>query len=506
MQIIKKDVLILGSGLAGLYTAIHIDASLDVLVVTKTDLEKTNSVYAQGGIAACWNKDDSFSSHISDTLKAGNYVNKEQSVELLVENAPKEIKQLITLGVDFDKNDTGKLRTTLEGGHSKHRVLHADGDATGRVVMETVLDTASKKENIEFMENSMAIQLIKEHNEVKGAYLLQHETVYCVIAKSVVLATGGLSGIYHATTNELSSTGDGLALAFNIGAKLKDMCYVQFHPTALYEPTSGKRFLISEAVRGEGAILLNSEKERFMKKYHPQIELAPRDIVSQCITHEMKKTNSDFVYLDSTHKSKDFLKKRFPTIYKTLESKGIYMEKDYIKVAPVAHYSIGGVVTDLQGRTTIRHLYACGEVASTQVHGANRLASNSLLECLVFGHQIASHINEHIKTVKMPSFNIKDHQLKKKASTYSDAEIDIKIKKMTEDIRNIMMQDAGIIRDNINLNKGYKQIMHILKELESFTAQNHSYYTIKHMAQTALLLLEDALNKKNSIGCHYRIN
>lgn len=509
MKIIHKDVLIIGAGLAGLYVALNLDENLDVLVLSKSTMTQSNSLLAQGGIAACLNDNDSFSSHIQDTLKAGSNINVVDAVQTLVTNAPQAIENLIDYGVDFDKDASGNLLSTLEGGHSKKRVLHANGDATGKIIMDALLNHVKNQKNLSFLENTMAIELIKYNNQIIGAVIIKDHEMMLIHAKSIIIASGGIGALFEKTTNESFATGDGIALANKVNAKLNNLCFIQFHPTAYHSNNEDRTFLISEAVRGEGAYLLNNKQERFMPNYHEDAELAPRDVVSQSIISEMKSTDSDYVYLDIRHKEEDFLKNRFPTIFNYLKADGINMSKDLIKVSPVAHYFVGGISTDLYGQTNINYLYACGEVASTGVHGANRLASNSLLECIVFGKRIASHINENIQNNY--NFNEEISVIFEQYANYYknkkiifETKLDLKMLKVK--IKRIMSQSVGIIRNKEGLLNAKNEIAAIYNYLNTIYLKDINFYETKNMALVANLIIDNALLLNKSIGCHYREN
>lgn len=517
MRTIHKDVLIIGSGLSGIYTSLHLEESLSIAIVTKDRLVCSNSALAQGGIASCLNQEDSFSEHISDTLVAGSNRNQLDAVSLLVKEAPSEIHQLIELGVEFDKDENGMILTTLEGGHSHRRILHANGDATGQVIMDTVIGQVLCKKNIEILEKTMAIEILRDaEGLITGVILINEEEFLFVRTTKVVIATGGVGALYKHTTNQEFSTGDGIGLAHYIGCKLVDLCFIQFHPTAFYGEASDKRFLITEALRGEGAKLRNKAGERFMHRYDERLELAPRDVVARGIYEEMEREQSDHVWLDITQHDRYFLEKRFPTIYKFLSEHGISMEDHYIPVAPVAHYFVGGIMADLNGETTVPGVYACGEVSSTGVHGANRLASNSLLECVVFGRRVANHINKELKNVTSKrgfvDFDQMNDVLRSKLSYYEqkqslvcEADERIQCLKQTykKEIQTIMSKYVGIIRSDQSLEMGLREIDEIQKRLSDDPFVCTMYYEIQNMCIVAKEIIDDALNK-SSIGCHYK--
>ncbi len=495
------DVIILGGGLAGIYTALNIDSALSIGMFIKDKLEKGSSNLAQGGIAAEVNfNPDKIEEHYQDTLRAGAYLNHPEATRILVQEAGENIKNLIQLGVQFDRDNQGDLVKTLEGGHRSRRILHAGGDATGAKVMEDLRAALFKRKNIHVFENEMAFQIIKDNHKAIGVMVIDQENhPVCVYSNKIVIATGGLGGIYKNSTNEKFACGDGIALAYRAGVEIKDMEFVQFHPTGLYEEEKqGQRFLISEAVRGEGAILKNIEGERFMAKYDKErMELAPRDVVSQSIYREMFDTWSDHVYLDITHKSKDFLMKRFPTIYAKCLSIGVDMSKDLIPVAPIEHFLCGGIHTDVLGHTSLENLYAVGECADTGVHGANRLASNSLLECIVFGKRIAEDINH------------KKEELKNRKILPVDVSFDFKkynFKSIRVEIREIMDKYVSIVRTPEGLEIARNIIEKHYHNLMKLEVMSRYYYETLNMATCALLIINAAIARKESIGSHYRIN
>ncbi|HUU14110.1 MAG TPA: L-aspartate oxidase, partial [Terriglobia bacterium] len=385
----KPDFVVLGGGIAGMRAAIELAAHGRVLVLSKGELYESSTEYAQGGIAVALGEDDEVSLHRDDTLRAGDGLCNEEAVRILVEEGPKLINELIDWGMKFDRNGT-KLAFTREGAHSRSRVLHAHGDSTGREILRALMAKAKTLSGIRVQPFAFALDLLVEDGRVVGVRYLEEKTgaLREVRGKSVLLATGGLGQVYKETTNPAVACGDGVAIAFRAGAMASDMEFVQFHPTALFVK-GAPRFLLSEALRGEGAQLRNLDLQRFMPHYHEGAELAPRDIVSRAIVTEMHKCESEFVYLDMTALDAEHVKKRFPKIYATCMEYNIDITTDLVPVRPAAHYAMGGVATDLNGATTLRGLYAAGEVAATGVHGANRLASNSLLEGLVYGTRAA---------------------------------------------------------------------------------------------------------------------
>jgi len=384
--VIKSDFLVIGCGLAGLRAAVELGSAGQVMVLAKDRLSESASEYAQGGVAVALSDEDEVGLHGDDTLRAGDELCNKQAVEILVSEGPRYIQQLIQWGTQFDREGS-KLAFTREGAHSRSRVLHAHGDSTGREITRALFARAAAVgEHIAFRSFASTVDLIVDGNRVCGAvvYDEQEQALKSILAGGVLLATGGLGHVYAESTNPEVATGDGAAIAYRAGAQLSDMEFVQFHPTALYLK-GAPRFLLSEALRGEGAVLRNADMARFMSRYHPQAELAPRDVVSRAIVSEMQRTGAEFVFLDLTHLDAEFLQKRFPRIYNTCLQYNIDLATEMVPVRPAAHYAMGGVATDLEGRTSLAGLYGAGEVACTGVHGANRLASNSLLEGLVFG-------------------------------------------------------------------------------------------------------------------------
>ena len=392
------DVMILGCGAAGLYGALNLDPHLRVLMLCKREMTLSNSALAQGGIAAVFNpNNDNEELHIHDTLVAGGFQNNPRSLEILVHEGPDDVRNLISLGCDFDRDGQGRMHLTLEGGHSRPRILHHK-DSTGREIVDKLLDEVKKRPNITLLDEALVCDLQQTKGGFSADVLRQGEhTTYS--ARFCILATGGIGRVYEYTTNSAIATGDGITFAYRMGARIKNLHLVQFHPTAFADKTTRECFLISEAVRGEGAYLLNCDGERFMSRYDERMELAPRDVVSSAIISEQKRTGSDRFYLDITHKDPDFVRTRFPMIYRNLMNAGFDMTKDWIPIYPCQHYLMGGIDVSTDSRTTIDGLYACGECSHTGVHGNNRLASNSLLEAVVFSHRAAADINRRMSAL-----------------------------------------------------------------------------------------------------------
>lgn len=520
---IETDVLIIGSGIAGLRFAIEVSEFAEVFIVTKKDKAESNTNYAQGGIASVFSPDDNFDLHIKDTLAAGDGLCNREAVELIVKEGPEEIKNLIQIGAQFSTTLNGKLDLAKEGGHSKHRIVHAK-DLTGYEIEKALLKRISEIKNIHLLENHFAIDLITEHHIGRknykddkihcwGAYVFDVERgeVHTFISKVTLLATGGLGQAYLHTTNPPIATGDGFAMAYRAGAIMGNMEFIQFHPTALYEPNFENRstkpaFLISEAVRGFGAKLRLKNGEEFMYKYDQRGELAPRDIVARAIDTELKKSGDNFVYLDLTFKNPEEIKEKFPNIYRKCLEKNIDITKDYIPVIPAAHYSCGGVVTDLNGRTSIENLFATGEVAMTGVHGANRLASNSLLEALVFSKFAAKSCRNIIKN--------KLYEIPTSIPDWIDTsrltcEEKILISQSRHEIREILWDYVGIVRSNERLNRALRRCKLIYEEVKHMYDESRiseEILELRNLIEVAYLIAYSASLRKESRGLHYNID
>ncbi len=492
------DVVIIGSGIAGAYTALEISDELDVLIITKEKMEMSNSVLAQGGIAVSLDKGDSPELHFKDTLYAGAGLCDEKSVWVLVNEAAENIKTLLKYGVNFDKREGEELSFTREGAHSMNRIIHA-GDTTGKEVVDKLIQSISKKKNIRIKERTFAIDIITEDNRCRGILAFDETTekYKLYIANVVICAAGGYGQIYSNTTNPAVATGDGVCLAYRAGAQLMDLEFIQFHPTVLFHPEN-KTFLISEAVRGEGALLRNINGERFMPQYHELNELAPRDIVSRAIFSEMKKTGSDHVFLDITSKSREYLERRFPNIFKTCLGYGIDMSKDFIPVAPSEHYCMGGIRTDVFGRTNIEGFYACGESACTGIHGANRLASNSLLEGLVFGHKICDEVNNMMDKLKG-----QDRDILVRYST-DRKKSDLNPLKRIEEIQSLMTDKVGINRHGSKLKEALHSLEAYSEEIRYMENTSVLDFELQNMVLLSKLVVEAALEREESRGAHYR--
>jgi len=492
---VKADVIVIGSGVAGLTTALNLRASnLSVLLVTKARIDEGSTKWAQGGIAAALGPGDTPDQHQKDTLIAGAGLCDLSAVDVLVTEGPEAVRKLIARGAVFDKSDTGEIALTREGGHLRNRILHAGGDATGAEVSRALLAAVQEDNGIEVIENALAIDVLKgKSGRVCGITLHvigegSRDGVGRALARAVVIATGGLGQVYAQTTNPSVSTGDGVALSLRAGAEIADVEFIQFHPTVLWrdESLGGQQPLISEAVRGEGAFLVNDKGERFMQGKHPQADLAPRDIVAIEIFKQMKERNTPHVWLDATG-IKDFAE-RFPTIYSSCLANGINPTKQLIPVSPASHYASGGVLVDLVGRTTVAGLYACGETACTGAHGANRLASNSLLEGLVFGTRISADIAQNMPEQEEPAIE-----------TGNDFLLDPAIK-LT--LQLAMSQGAGVMRSKNSLS----ETLLTLQQLGSHESHDPCIeaWEVSNLYLLAIAIVRSALERTESRGSHWR--
>lgn len=480
------DVIIAGTGAGGLYSAINLPSNLKVLLITKRELILCNSALAQGGIAAVYKpEDDSTRLHTNDTLIAGGFKNNPDSLKILVTEAEKEIEKIISLGVDFDKDENGKLHRTLEGGHSRRRIFHHK-DSTGFEITTKLQETVKKMSNVDILENALLCK-VKKTSTGFSADISVNDVHKTFNSRYFIMATGGIGRVYDFTTNSAIATGDGIALAHEIGANIKNLSLIQFHPTAFNNKHTRECFLISEAVRGEGAYLRNKDKERFMHNYDERLELAPRDVVSHAIVTEGRRLDSDEFYLDITHKDPDFLKNRFPMIYKYLLSQGIDMTKDMIPIYPCQHYLMGGINVNTKSMTSVEGLYAVGECSHTGVHGNNRLASNSLLEALVFGRQAAEDIASKIDTT-IPLDQLEEYKFET-----SETAVPIPQGIRTE-IRHIMQKSYFVIPDMQGAVAGFERIAEIKRMLdEGDFIVDHNYVEAKSLATVAYLILKEVI-------------
>lgn len=515
MKYSKYSTIIVGSGIAGLYAALKIEQQAKlpdgIMLITKSKLGESNSKYAQGGMVAVLkeNKCDSTESHISDTIKAGAGLSEFNTVKFISENSDKVVKDLLNFGVKFDRDKDGNLCFTKEAAHSVRRILHSGGDATGKMIEKSLVEQVQNNNNIDVYEEGTVVELlINSNGECRGVLVFnnmtgEYETVY---SPAVILATGGIGQLYKYTTNPEGATGDGLAIAYNAGAVMQDMEFVQFHPTALAFDDDVNRFLISEAVRGEGAKLVDADGMEFMAKYDERKELAPRDIVTRANYNEMMRNHLANVYLNASCIDKAKLAERFPTISKKCLEHGIDISKDFIPVAPAAHYFMGGIRTDVEGRTSINGLFAIGEVSSTGLHGGNRLASNSLLECVVCAYEVA----DFLKTQNLDAPKSIDANIKSIIDQYSEEDEDVEpidTDVFKAELKDIMWNYCGILRDE-------KSLMTALEKLDELKSkfprtrkcQTKAEYEFKNMLTVARMIVVSALGRKESRGAHYRLD
>lgn len=502
------DVLIIGSGAAGLSVALQLSPSIKATLVCKDELGEGSTYYAQGGVAAVMAEEDTLDSHIEDTLVAGAGLCDLKTAAFTVEHAKECIQWLVDIGVAFtpstDPQASIPFHLAQEGGHSHRRIIHA-ADSTGQAISQILIAQLRKRKNVKIHENAMAVDLITQNGQCKGAYIYNDKTknIDTISAKVVVLATGGASKVYLYSTNPNVSSGDGIAMAWRAGCRVANMEFNQFHPTCLYHPKA-KTLLLTEAIRGEGGKLRLPDGSTFMERFDPRAELAPRDIVARAIDHEIKRLGIPCVYLDISHKPADFIKEHFPMLYERCKEYGFDMTKEPLPVVPAAHYTCGGVVTDLNGNTDIKNLYAIGEVAYTGLHGANRMASNSILECLVFANSASKHINNSINTIEeaaqLPEWD---------ASQVTDSDEEVVVSHNWEELRRFMWNYVGIVRTNKRLERAQHRVELLKREI-------HEYYSsfqltpnlieLRNLVLVADLIIKSAISRKESRGLHFNLD
>jgi L-aspartate oxidase len=507
----SHDVLVIGSGAAGLTLALSLAQHANVAVLSKNALNQGSTWFAQGGIAAVLDDQDSIDAHVEDTLIAGADLCHEDAVRFTVENGKAAIAWLIAQGVSFTKeNGTEEYHLTQEGGHSHRRIIHS-ADATGRAVHSTLIEQVKQKNNIELFENHIAVNLITQADSgsrklrCSGAYVLNNNTgeVHVFQAKVVVLASGGASKVYLYTTNLDGASGDGIAMAWRAGCRIANMEFNQFHPTCLYHPQT-KNFLISEALRGEGALLRLPNGERFMHRFDERLELAPRDIVARAIDYEMKRLGCDCLYLDISHKTPEFITEHFPTVYARCLELGIDITREPIPVVPAAHYTCGGIVVDKSGLTDLQNLYAIGETSFTGLHGANRLASNSLLECVVYAQSAGQRILETLPNIITP-----DASDAWDTSRVTNSDEDVVISHNWDELRRFMWDYVGIVRTHKRLERAYNRINLLKNEIAEYYNNykvSSDLIELRNLAMVAELIIRSALERKESRGLHYSLD
>ncbi len=502
------DVVIIGGGAAGMSLALKLPESYSIAILAKDNANQCSTFYAQGGISAVLDENDSFDLHDADTQNAGSGLCVPETVKMVAESGPSIIHWLSELGMPFTKNDpdtnVSGYHLTREGGHSRRRVVHA-ADATGMALQKTLQAHIAAKPNITVIEHAIALDLITENNRCIGLYAFNilSSQVNVFAAKKVVLATGGANKVYLYTSNPDGSTGDGIAMAWRAGCRVANMEFIQFHPTCLFHPDA-KSFLISEALRGEGAKLLLPDGERFMQRFDERAELAPRDIVARAIDHEMKRLGTECVYLDISHKGEDFIKSHFPTIYEKCKQFDIDITKQPIPVVPAAHYTCGGVMIDLNGQTDLDNLYAIGEVSYSGLHGANRMASNSLLECLSFALATAEHIKQTIHQTKKPD-NIKNWD----ESLVTDSDEEVVVSHNWDELRRFMWDYVGIVRSNKRLERALNRTHLLKREIYEYYGNfrvTSDLIELRNLVVVAELIIRSALSRHESRGLHYTLD
>ncbi len=513
----KTDYLVIGSGIAGLTFALKAAKSGRVVIVTKGKIDECNTNYAQGGICSVTSTEDSFEKHIEDTLVCGAGKCKTEAVELVVRRAPELIADLVEWGTRFNKSEDGSFELHREGGHSDYRILHYK-DLTGAEIERALIESVRRHPNIEIFEEHFAIDLLTQHHlgEIVtrhtrrlacfGAYVLNTKTaaIETILAKFTIVAAGGVGNIYNVTTNPVVATGDGVAMCHRAKAHTSAMEFIQFHPTSLFNPSEKPSFLITEAMRGYGAILKLQNGEEFMHKYHPMLSLAPRDVVARSIDHEMKISGHDHLYLDVTHKDAETTRTHFPNIYKKCLSLGIDITRDMIPVTPAAHYCCGGVVVDKNAQSSIKRLYVLGESACTGLHGANRLASNSLIEAAVYADQAATHTATLIDSTTIQE-GIPDWDFEGTSS----AEEMVLVTQNRRELQQIMSNYVGIVRSNLRLERAMKRLTVIWQETEELyfkTTPNRRLCELRNMIAVAYLTIKQGAERRESVGLHYTID
>jgi L-aspartate oxidase len=514
----RFDFLIIGSGIAGMSFALKVANKGRVALIAKTNLEEANTYFAQGGIASVTNLiTDNFEKHIEDTMIAGDWLSNREAVEMVVRNAPNQIRELISWGVDFDKDDKGNFDLHREGGHSEFRILHHK-DRTGAEIQDSLIKAVRKHPNITVFENHFAIEILTQHHlgvtvtrqtpniECFGAYILDiaSRKIYTFLSKITLMATGGIGAAYQTTTNPLVATGDGIAMVYRAKGTVKDMEFVQFHPTALYHEGDRPSFLITEAMRGYGGVLRTLDGQEFMHKYDNRLSLAPRDIVARAIDNEMKLRGDEHVFLDVTHKDAEETKAHFPSIYKRCLEIGVDITKDYIPVAPAAHYLCGGIWVDLNARSSIRRLYAVGECSCTGLHGGNRLASNSLIEAVVYADAAAKHSVPLLDSLTyqedIPAWNDEGVRASEEM---------VLITQSSKEVGQIMSTYVGIVRSDLRLQRAWKRLDINYEETESLfkrSVASKDICELRNMINVGYLIMRQAIDRKESRGLHYTLD
>lgn len=512
------DFLVIGSGIAGMSLALKVADKGKVAIICKTELEEANTYFAQGGIASVTNLlVDNFDKHIEDTMIAGDWINDRNAVEMVVRNAPEQINELIRWGVNFDKNEKGEFDLHREGGHSEFRILHHK-DNTGAEIQLSLIEAIKKHPNITIFNHHFAVEIITQHHlgiivtrrtpgiKCYGAYILNEKSgsVDTFLSKVTVMATGGCEAVYRNTTNPLIATGDGVAMVYRAKGAVENMEFIQFHPTALFNPGNRPCFLITEAMRGYGGVLRTLDGKEFMQKYDKRLSLAPRDIVARAIDNEMKLRGEDHVFLDVTHKDPEETKKHFPNIYKKCLSIGIDITKDYIPVAPAAHYLCGGIKVDLNGQSSIRRLYAIGECSCTGLHGGNRLASNSLIEAVVYADAAAKHI---LSVLERYEFNTDIPEWNDEGTISTEERV--LITQSMKEVNQIMESYVGIVRSNTRLTRAWNRLDILYEETESLFKRSKAskeLCELRNMINVGYLITRQAMERKESRGLHYTID